>query len=176
MKGYGWRYYLCIFSLVLVIFVGAAIKEVLSFGITCKKCNVESIDEFRNMKICKNIFQLFQEETPKWKRDYGKKILGDEYFQMYESVLSDVECFPVSIDPNGQEEIYYENSWMAERSYGGPRVHEGTDIMPTKNEPGYFSVISVSDGIIEKIGWLEKGGKRIGVRSESGAYFYYAHL
>ena len=48
--------------------------------------------------------------------------------------------------------------------------------MPSKNEPGYFSVVSVSDGIIENIGWLEKGGKRIGVRSESGAYFYYAHL
>ena len=27
-----------------------------------------------------------------------------------------------------------------------------------------------------KIGWLEKGGNRIGIWTEAGAYFYYAHL
>lgn len=176
MKRYGLRYYLYISSLLIVILLFSVINAVLSFGVSCQKYKAENIEQFRNMKICKNIFQLFQEDTPKWKKDYGKKIIGDTYYWMYQCVLSDIKCFPVQKDPKGKEEVAYENSWLAERSYGGPRTHEGTDIMPSKNEPGYFSVVSVSDGIIENIGWLEKGGKRIGVRSESGAYFYYAHL
>ena len=34
----------------------------------------------------------------------------------------------------------------------------------------------MTDGVIEKIGWLEMGGWRIGVRAPGGAYLYYAHL
>ena len=34
----------------------------------------------------------------------------------------------------------------------------------------------MTDGIVEKIGWLPLGGNRIGIRSEHGGYFYYAHL
>ena len=30
--------------------------------------------------------------------------------------------------------------------------------------------------MVENIGWLELGGYRIGIRSDSGGYFYYAHL
>ena len=29
---------------------------------------------------------------------------------------------------------------------------------------------------MEKVGWLEKGGWRLGIRGPSGGYFYYAHL
>ena len=62
------------------------------------------------------------------------------------------------------------------RSYGGNRVHEGTDIMPSNKERGYFPVVSVCDGTVEKKGWLNLGGYRLGIRSKAGAYFYYAHL
>ncbi len=34
----------------------------------------------------------------------------------------------------------------------------------------------MTDGMVEKIGWLPLGGYRIGVRSPGGGYFYYAHL
>lgn len=34
----------------------------------------------------------------------------------------------------------------------------------------------MTDGYVENIGWLNLGGWRIGVRSPSGGYFYYAHL
>jgi len=37
-------------------------------------------------------------------------------------------------------------------------------------------VYSMTDGVVENIGWLRLGGYRIGIRSPSGAYFYYAHL
>ena len=48
--------------------------------------------------------------------------------------------------------------------------------MAENNIPGYFPIISITDGFVEKMGWLEKGGNRIGIRAKSGAYFYYAHL
>ena len=62
------------------------------------------------------------------------------------------------------------------RNYGGNRVHEGTDLMASTQKRGYFSVVSVSDGVVEKKGWLKLGGYRLGIRSPGGAYFYYAHL
>lgn len=48
--------------------------------------------------------------------------------------------------------------------------------MPPKNQRDTFAVVSVCDGVVEKIGWLELGGYRIGIRSKTGTYFYYAHL
>lgn len=89
----------------------------------------------------------------------------------YQKVWDDAEVFPVQ--ENG---IVYENSWMFERSYGGLRGHEGTDLIPPENLPGHFKVVSMTEGTVEKIGWLEKGGYRIGIRSPRGGYYYYAHL
>jgi murein DD-endopeptidase MepM/ murein hydrolase activator NlpD len=70
----------------------------------------------------------------------------------------------------------YEDSWMEERTYGGERSHEGTDIMLTPNTRGLFPVLSMTDGVVEKKGWLPLGGYRIGIRSSGGIYYYYAHL
>lgn len=98
------------------------------------------------------------------------------YEQAYETVLSDIKRFPVMEDKEGKFGWSYEDSWGNARSYGGSRRHEGTDIMAENNERGYFAVVSVSDGVVEKRGWLEQGGYRIGIRSPKGAYYYYAHL
>ena len=92
------------------------------------------------------------------------------------AIWSDLEYFPV---PAAQEEnlkVSFENSWMSARTFGGRRGHEGTDIMASLNQRGHYPVISISDGVIEKTGWLPQGGYRIGVRAPNGAYFYYAHL
>ena len=48
--------------------------------------------------------------------------------------------------------------------------------MASNNERGYFPIISITNGVVENMGWLEQGGYRIGIRTEKGAYFYYAHL
>lgn len=48
--------------------------------------------------------------------------------------------------------------------------------MAEKNVSGFYPVISVTDGVIENIGWLPKGGYRVGIRSNHGGYLYYAHL
>ena len=89
----------------------------------------------------------------------------------YEMIWSDLEYFPVA-----DTAVFFENSWLTPRSYGGERRHEGTDIFASRNISNYYPIISITDGIIEQKGWLPLGGYRIGIRSESGAFFYYAHL
>ena len=99
------------------------------------------------------------------------------YRDTLELVWSELVWFPVPVSAgNADAEVAFENSWMAERSYGGKRGHEGIDIMASVDEPGYYPVVSITDGVIEQVGWLEKGGWRIGVRSGNGNYYYYAHL
>ena len=99
-----------------------------------------------------------------------------ELFSYYMAVLSDIRYFPVPKVRGGEADISYVDTWYVLRRYGGNRRHEGTDLMASNNKPGYFPVISMTDGIIENMGWLEKGGYRIGIRAASGGYFYYAHL
>lgn len=104
--------------------------------------------------------------------------------QAYESMLAsnqaiwgDVEYFPVPESSSDEKmTVCFENSWKFERTFGGRRYHEGCDIMADENERGIYPVISMCDGVVEKKGWLTKGGYRIGIRGNSGAYFYYAHL
>lgn len=99
-----------------------------------------------------------------------------EYEEMFSTVLGDGKVFPIPEDVKNGQTVTYEDSWGGERSYGGERHHEGTDLMPSTTERGYFPVVSVSDGVIEKKGWLNLGGYRLGVRAPQGAYYYYAHL
>ncbi len=52
--------------------------------------------------------------------------------------------------------VSYEDSFGAERNYNGSYPHEGCDIMAENNVSGYYPIVSVSDGTVENIGWLEK--------------------
>lgn len=99
-----------------------------------------------------------------------------ELYGNYKAILMGTRYFPVPKLISGDADVSFDNSWFVLRRYGGNRRHEGTDIMASNNLRGYFPVISMTDGVVENIGWLEKGGKRIGIRSETGGYYYYAHL
>lgn len=91
-------------------------------------------------------------------------------------LMADMECFPVRKDVTGKTIWGYDNGYGEGRNYGGARKHEGIDIMSSSNLRGELLVQSVSDGVVEQLGWLELGGYRVGVRSSSGLYYYYAHL
>lgn len=93
-----------------------------------------------------------------------------------DALLEDVKCFPVRNDVHKKAFWGYEDSYGDGRTFGGNRKHEGIDIMSSNNVSEYFAVQSVSDGIVEKKGWLKLGGYRIGIRSKNGIYYYYAHL
>ncbi len=95
----------------------------------------------------------------------------------YEAALADLRCFPVLKSAAwNPERLYYENGWGDLRTYGGERPHEGIDLMDRENTRGILPVVSMTDGTVTRLGWLELGGWRVGVTSPSGGYFYYAHL
>lgn len=99
------------------------------------------------------------------------------YEDPYEKIEKEVSYFPVaSSEIDEKKVVHYYDSFMAERTYGGKRGHEGCDIMASYNHRGVYPVVSVCNGTLEKIGWLPQGGYRLGIRSESGVYYYYAHL
>lgn len=96
---------------------------------------------------------------------------------LYYMIFADIRCFPIELlEAEDKIRYTYTDTFLAERTYGGNRKHMGTDIMDLNNEKGYFSIVSMTDGLVENLGWLELGGYRVGIRSKSGAYFYYAHL
>lgn len=105
---------------------------------------------------------------------------ANEFTQLensYRTIFSNLSYFPVPQSTNTDRKwINYVDSWGYARTYGGERTHEGTDIMALENVRGIYPILSVSDGVITNKGWLEQGGYRLGITTDSGAYLYYAHM
>lgn len=116
-----------------------------------------------------------QHEEAEKQQSYSEYISGG-YLQDEKLFPVDEMYFPLALCEQLDECIYYYDTYGGERTYGGNRSHEGCDIMCNNNMRGEFPVVSICDGVIEKTGWLELGGYRIGIRSETGIYYYYAHL
>ena len=127
----------------------------------------------------------YQSVSKQWKQSeirslYQKWAVKREwvpYMKACNAIWNDLQYFPIpksSVDASLQ--VMYKNSWMNERTYGGKRGHEGTDVMASRNQSGLYPVLSMTDGKVTSKGWLEKGGWRIGVTAPGGGYFYYAHL
>ncbi len=92
------------------------------------------------------------------------------------SISREIECFPIAFCEEGSLTFDFTDTWMAERSFGGERSHEGCDIITSDDQRGIYPVVSMTDGVVEQAGWLTLGGYRIGIRSDSGVYYYYAHM
>ena len=111
------------------------------------------------------------------KLERKKSPILDEFTSYIDAVWQDVTCFPVPQSQTREEmDVSYCDSWMQSRTFGGKRGHEGCDIMASVNTRGVYPVVSMTDGVVEAVGWLKLGGWRIGIRSPNGGYFYYAHL
>lgn len=92
-------------------------------------------------------------------------------------ICEELKLFPIPRSMHHPSyQATYTDSWMSQRTFGGARGHEGTDIMLDPDERGLFPVLSMTDGVVEKKGWLPQGGYRLGIRSDGGIYYYYAHL
>ncbi len=106
-----------------------------------------------------------------------REVLSPSCKHFLEQVEKEITYYPVpesSVDPSLT--VSYENGWMAERKYKDTHAHEGTDLMAARQESGIYPVISITNGTVTNIGWLERGGYRVGITSDSGTYYYYAHL
>ncbi len=59
------------------------------------------------------------------------------------------------------------------RTYGYKRLHLGNDLCGSIGMP----IVAVEGGVVEKLGWNQYGGWRVGIRSHDKLrYYYYAHL
>ncbi|HIZ08836.1 MAG TPA: M23 family metallopeptidase, partial [Candidatus Eubacterium avistercoris] len=77
--------------------------------------------------------------------------------------MEELMYFPIPLSLDEKSLTWsFTDTWNQSRTYGGNRHHEGTDIITAVNEPGVYPVVSMSDGTIEKIGWLQLGGWRMG--------------
>lgn len=133
----------------------------------------------------KQKYDLSEEELISVLREMNLQELEKEQYQPYEKqkeqilkqFMQDIKFFPIPLSKTNPERfVHYENSWGMGRTFGGNRTHEGTDLMADYQVSGYYPVISVSDGVVEKKGWLTLGGNRLLIRCKNGGKFYYAHL
>ena len=63
------------------------------------------------------------------------------------ALWNDIRYFPVPESPkHPQYQVSFVDSWMGERTYGGKRGHEGCDLMASKDIPGLYPVVSMTDG------------------------------
>lgn len=135
----------------------------------------------------RGVYHTIQKQTvedPEFRREFfsesmreNRQLLSRECKNFLENVEKEVTYPPIpkSIVDKSLKTSYIDG-WMTERTYNGKRGHEGTDIMASVNKRGVYPVLSMTGGVITSLGWLEKGGYRVGITSGSGIYYYYAHL
>ena len=184
----------------LVCFLLALFTSILLHNITLRSLSSKLTrsyiqeDEFRAHEFNEELISLLKTQSPSQRGElaglyllqhstnfdenpFSKNENWDFYINCCNAIWQDITYFPIPISSSHEEyQVSFEDSWMTERTYGGKRGHEGTDLIASKDIPGLYPVLSMTDGVIEQIGWLEKGGYRVGVQSPSGGYFYYAHL
>ncbi len=173
--------------LAMVYLVGVLagyIKTELLIHSLCRVTAQKEDEEFRAMEWENGILDLYYEHCDTW---YGKLLFadkngnspGESKSDYLRKICMDIKQFPIPKDDPAESDwggISFEDSWGTDRSYGGKRRHEGTDLMPGNSKRGIIPIASVSEGMVEQIGWLELGGWRVGIRAPQGTYFYYAHL
>ncbi len=100
------------------------------------------------------------------------------YYTLFQNLFDEIEYFPIPAGFDNEDTVsyMYGESFGAARDYGGQRTHEGCDIMDRENQRGRIPIVSMTAGTIEHIGWNELGGFRIGLFTQNGTYYYYAHM
>lgn len=157
-----------------------------------QEVSLEQLEQFRQWEKDEDGFSCYEylcvwmmtndtsRDSLEWYIRQLKEYRKEDFFVYtgyLESVWADLVWFPVPVSTvNPDADITFSDSWMSLRTFGGERGHEGTDIMAQLNERGRYPVVSMTDGVVEKIGWLTQGGYRLGIRAPHGGYFYYAHL
>lgn len=141
------------------------LSDILTPLYVFNNCSISNFSE--TYKDIKNMKKQFVFSHPYEYKECSKALAA---------IYNDIKFFPVLKSNSSDYWVSYDNSYGADRNYNGKYKHEGVDIMAENNVSGYYPVISVTDGVVENMGWLEKGGYRVGIRSNSSGYFYYAHL
>ena len=169
--------YACIFEIHLLhglsmlnLLNGSSIKDVTIRSIPL---NENTIASMRQSDSPGDLCAIWTLNQVYGKNKWSRAEQWEEFSVYFRSLFADMECFPLD---QKNYKFSFDNSWASARTYGGDRIHEGTDIMPPKQKRDCYKIYSVSDGVVSNIGWLPQGGWRIGITAPNGTYFYYAHL
>lgn len=134
-------------------------------------------------RFTQNAYEIrYQEDLEQFRQNpiaylnqkHGTESYDDFFAQKLFFIEENLSCFP--IEKSYIQDVSYVDSWYGARTFGGERQHEGTDLMSIPNISGQIPVVSMTEGTVTNMGWLKLGGWRIGIESEDGIYYYYAHL
>jgi len=109
-------------------------------------------------------------------RRYNARSLAP-YIAMFENLFTEIAVFPI---PSGWYEvepsIMFGDSWGVEHNFQGNRMHMGTAIVDRENIRGRVPIVSMTAGQIEEAGWNNQLGYFVGVITQNGTYYLYAHM
>lgn len=164
MKRFQFSLRLAVILLGIQVIVHSYILNVINVNTECgyQQRMEEITKEFRENPVFAKSYQNLNKKDRLW------------FENTLNSIRDDFKQFPVPKDY--LHNVQYEDSWGNERTFGGNRTHEGTDLMSKTNIRGEIPVVSITEGTITNMGWLRLGGYRIGITSSNGIYYYYAHL
>ncbi|MFD0717424.1 M23 family metallopeptidase [Paenibacillus sp. GCM10027626] len=128
----------------------SAAKKIMLFGTTEEEFETALWHYYHNPRAVKRVQQ------------FAKLYAAFDRLDLFE------HAFPVPV----RSSFSYRDTWGTSRSWGGYRIHEGTDIFAHYGLP----VRSTCYGIVEVKGWNPYGGWRLGIRDLNNVYHYYAHL
>jgi len=110
------------------------------------------------------------------KRQYNARSLAP-YVNMFRNLFDEIETFPV---PSGWYEhdasVMFGNSWGVEHNFQGNRMHMGTAIVDRENIRGRVPITSMTAGTVQDAGWCNQLGYFVGIVTQNGTYYLYAHL
>jgi len=120
--------------------------------------------------------RLYVSDFGRLLRSYNSRSL-EPYVTMFGNLFDEIEVFPI---PSGWYEhdksIMFGDSWGVEHNFQGNRMHMGTAIIDRENIRGRVPVVSMTRGEIKDAGWDRQLGYFVGVMTENGTYYLYAHL
>jgi len=120
--------------------------------------------------------QLYVVDFYRIMRRYNARSLAP-YVAMFENLFSEISSFP--IPPGWYEDepsIMFGDSWGVEHNFQGNRMHMGTAIVDRENIRGRVPIVSMTGGQVQEAGWNNQLGYFVGITTENGTYYLYAHL
>ena len=109
-------------------------------------------------------------------RSYRQSALAP-YIELYENLFAEMLAFPI---PTGWYEndasVMFGNSWGVGHNFQGNSSHMGTAILDRENIRGRVPIASMTHGVITQAAWDNHLGYFVGVTTDSGNFYKYAHL
>ena len=119
---------------------------------------------------------MYVDDFARLLRRYNSRSLAP-YVDMFRNLFDEIETFPI---PSGWYEdnaaIMFGNTWGVELNFQGNRTNMGTAIIDRENIRGRVPIVSMTHGTVTDAGWSNQLGYFVGITTQNGTYYLYAHL